>query len=70
MRTSKKPPASRAPSKRRAEAEALPSDPTTRYTLDVVESRIVAGELVIAACHRHLADLRNGHKRGLVWNPF
>ncbi len=29
----------------------------------------MAGELAIAACRRHLDDIKNGAKRGLVWNP-
>lgn len=44
-------------------------DPTTAWALDVVEGRIVAGELAIRACRRHLDDLEHGHKRGLIWKP-
>lgn len=44
------------------------SDPCTRYALDVVERRIVAGKLVIAACARHLDDLKHATKRGLFWD--
>src|SRR5215207_5454790 len=44
-------------------------DPTTAYATDVVAGRIVAGELLIAACARHLRDLRDGARRGLHWRP-
>lgn len=45
------------------------ADPTTDWARDVVEGRVVSGELAIRACRRHLDDLENGHKRGLVWRP-
>src|SRR5215207_5863564 len=44
-------------------------DPTTAYATDVVAGRIVAGELAIAACERHLRDLKDGARRGLHWRP-
>lgn len=44
-------------------------DPATAWAGDVVAGRIVAGELVIAACERHLRDLRDGAARGLHWRP-
>lgn len=44
-------------------------DPVTAWARDVVEGRIVSGELAIRACRRHLDDLANGHERGLVWRP-
>ena len=47
----------------------LPNDPATQYALDVIECRRIAGELEIAACERHIKDIQEGHKRGLVWNP-
>jgi phage terminase large subunit-like protein len=34
----------------------------------VTGGRIVAGPYVRAACQRHLDDLKNGHKRGLLWD--
>ena len=46
-----------------------PLDTTTAYAVDVLEGRIVAGEHVIAACERHLRDLKDGPKRGLYWAP-
>lgn len=46
-----------------------PDDPTTAWAKDVVAGRIVSGELAVAAAERHLRDLKEGHKRGLVWSP-
>lgn len=45
------------------------ADPTTAFARDVVEGKIIAGEFARAACERHLRDLEEGPKRGLVWNP-
>ncbi len=45
------------------------TDPTTQWALDAVEGRILVGEIVKAAAQRHLDDLRDGPKRGLVWRP-
>lgn len=39
--------------------------PVSRYAIDVVEGRIVAGQLVRLACARHLRDLETGRDRGL-----
>ena len=44
-------------------------DQTTDYARDVVAGRIVAGELVVAACARHLHDIGSAAARGLAWNP-
>jgi len=46
----------------------LPSDPTTQWARDVVEGRIVAGEIVSHAAERHLKDLIDGAARGLHWD--
>ena len=46
-----------------------PLDPPTQYATDVVAGKIVAGHLVRLACQRHLDDLRNGRRRGLIWKP-
>lgn len=43
-------------------------DDTTRYARDVVSGDIIAGELVIKACQRHLDDLDWGFERGLTWD--
>lgn len=48
---------------------AVPDDPVTAWASDVVEGRIVSGELAIRACRRHLDDLVHGPARGLVWRP-
>lgn len=45
-----------------------PIDETTQYAKDVVSGKIIAGELVIKACQRHLDDLDWGADRGLTWN--
>ena len=42
--------------------------PVSRYALDVVEGREVAGELVQLACQRHLLDLETGRDRGLYFD--
>lgn len=44
------------------------TDATTAYAQDVVAGRIVAGPHVRASCARHLRDLAEGGKRGLVWD--
>lgn len=47
----------------------LAADPGTAWARDVVEGRIVAGDLMIRACDRHLRDIVDGGKRGLHWRP-
>ncbi|WP_208348716.1 terminase large subunit [Pseudaestuariivita rosea] len=42
--------------------------PVSRYALDVVSGRAVAGRLVHLACERHLRDLDNGAERGLIFD--
>jgi phage terminase large subunit-like protein len=57
-----------APRARRRVARQTPTPPVdavTQYALDVVAGRTVAGVLIRKACERHLADLGNGHERGL-----
>jgi len=46
----------------------ISADPATAYARGVVSGDIVAGPHVRAACKRHLDDLADGHKRGLVWD--
>ncbi|SHF04949.1 Phage terminase-like protein, large subunit, contains N-terminal HTH domain [Kaistia soli DSM 19436] len=46
-----------------------PDDPTTAWAKDAVAGKFVIGELVQHAAERHLRDLRDGGKRGLVWSP-
>lgn len=44
------------------------SDATTQYALEVVAGERIAGPHVRGQCARHLRDMAEGHKRGLVWN--
>lgn len=46
-----------------------PADPTTAWARDVVDGRILSGELVRYAAERHLRDLKDGPARGLHWRP-
>ena len=48
-------------------AKKAPPCPVTAYARDVVPGKVIAGRLVRLACARHLADLKSGGKRGLVW---
>jgi phage terminase large subunit-like protein len=45
------------------------TDAPTEYAEAVVAGEIIAGKKVVAACRRHLDDLRHGPKRGLAWSP-
>lgn len=46
-----------------------PADhPVSRYAADVLEGKVIAGDLVRMACERHLLDLHNGHERGLYFD--
>jgi phage terminase large subunit-like protein len=47
----------------------LPSDPTTQWAQDVVDGRIVSGELVCHAAERHLKDIIDGSIRDIYWAP-
>lgn len=49
-------------------ARPAADDPATLYALDVIDGKIVAGELVKAACARHLKDLDSGSARGLTFD--
>ena len=42
--------------------------PVSRYASDVLDGKIVAGELVRLACERHFRDLETGADRGLVFD--
>ncbi|MBP8275679.1 MAG: terminase large subunit [Propionivibrio sp.] len=44
------------------------SDAATQYALEVVAGERIAGPHVRGQCARHLRDIEDGHKRGLVWN--
>src|SRR3954469_6863528 len=45
------------------------ADPTTAWARDALAGKIVVGELVGAACERHLRDLKDGPPRELHWRP-
>lgn len=47
---------------------SLVVDPVTEYAQSVVDGVRVAGPHVRGQCARHLRDLKEGKKRGLVWN--
>jgi phage terminase large subunit-like protein len=47
---------------------APPADPVRGYAEGVVSGDVVAGPWVRLAAERHLRDLEDGHKRGLVWD--
>jgi len=49
-------------------ARPVADDLATRYALDVIDGKIVAGACVRAACARHLKDLEIGSARGLMFN--
>lgn len=51
-----------------ARKRAPTQDPTTDYALRVVALKEIAGPYVRQACARHLADLLEGSKRGLIWS--
>lgn len=56
-------------SKKRIQPKSISvSDPVTSWANDVVNGRVVAGPHVRNACARHLKDLEEAHKRGLVWD--
>lgn len=57
-----------AKSRRRGRADSSKSDPATEYARAVVDGAIVAGPHVRDACRRHLRDLVEGPKRGLIWD--
>jgi phage terminase large subunit-like protein len=54
-------------SKKKTKPPAI-SDAATAYAQEVVAGDRVAGPDVRAQCARHLKDIKDGKKRGLVWN--
>ena len=44
------------------------SDAATQYAQEVVSGKRIAGPHVRGQCARHLQDIEDRHKRGLVWN--
>lgn len=58
-------------SPRKKPATRLPNfsdDPCSAYARDVVKGKVVAGPHVRDACARHLDDLKDGPRRGLMWD--
>ena len=49
--------------------KTTPLDPVTRYATDVVAGKVIASRLVRLACARHLNDLQQAKKKGLLWKP-
>ena len=47
---------------------AWSADPVTQYARDVLDGKIVAGQLARLACERHLRDLETGEERGLFFD--
>lgn len=54
--------------RRKKTAPPAISDAATQYAQEVVSGKRIAGPHVRAQCARHLKDIEDGHKRGLVWN--
>ncbi|WP_413732332.1 terminase large subunit [Sodalis sp. RH20] len=54
--------------KKKTRSNGSSADPATQYALDVTAGKILAGPDIRAACTRHLRDLEEGPKRGLVWD--
>lgn len=46
----------------------LPHDPVSDYAHAVLSGEVPAGRWVRLACQRHLRDLEQAEKKGLVWN--
>lgn len=55
--------------KRKTQPPSTSADPVSDYANDVLSGKIVAGPLVRAACKRHLRDIDEQDKRGIVWRP-
>src|SRR6185312_4115488 len=49
-------------------AKPVADDLATLYACDVLDGKVVAGELVKASCARHLRDLDGGSARGLSFD--
>lgn len=43
-------------------------DPVTAWAKAVIAGKVIQGPYVRAACERHMRDLKEGQKRGLVWD--
>lgn len=54
--------------KAKTTSSSAPTDRATRYAIDVVAGREIAGPHVRNACRRHLKDLEDAHLRGLHYD--
>ncbi|WP_245500426.1 terminase large subunit domain-containing protein [Rhizobium leguminosarum] len=54
--------------KRKTTSSTSALDRVSAYARSVLDGKTVAGPHVRNACRRHLADLTNGHERGLYWD--
>ena len=54
--------------KKQTRCRSSSDDPVTEYAQSIVDGVRIAGPHVRAQCARHLKDLKEGKKRGLVWN--
>jgi phage terminase large subunit-like protein len=61
--------ASRRSGNRKAPPADALTDPATAWARDVVDGRVVSGDLMRRACERHLRDIVDGPCRGLHWRP-
>jgi len=49
-------------------SKAISDDPTSDYAREVIDGKRIAGPHVRAQCARHLKDIKDGKKRGMVWD--
>lgn len=54
--------------RKKTDSQNSSDDPATAYARAVVDGSRIAGPHVRDQCKRHLKDLEEGHKRGLVWD--
>ncbi|MEH2476237.1 phage terminase large subunit-like protein [Nitrobacteraceae bacterium AZCC 2161] len=55
--------------RRTRSSNQYPNDPITAYARDMVDGRLIVGELARHAGERHLRDIIDGQSRGLYWRP-
>lgn len=65
-RVVRKKPAARKPAPRKASPRRV--DPVRAYARSVTTGKVKAGRLVKLACERHLRDMRERKKTGMVWD--
>lgn len=54
--------------KKKTRSANFSDDPVSEYAQSVVDGKRIAGPHVRDTCARHMADLKNGPKRGLKWD--